>query len=177
MAHTLVDRFRTAAVTGGAPAVLAAALGEALRLLQATVHGNPYPRILPKIFNNETDLTLSGTDGQDSDFLSPDYKNDGKYPFQLEWVIPHNVSSASNWRLAVTDGKTRETIFGAPNPIRFNQIIDANRQPTPIARCRHVIPPDGGFLPKATSVGTATVVQLALSGLWIVEEYEWQRPA
>jgi hypothetical protein len=162
--------------TGGTAALLATALAEALRLLQAAVHGNPYPRTLPKVFTNLTDLTLSATDGQDSDFLTSDYKNDGKYPFQLEWIVPHNVSSGSNWLLQVADGKTRETIFGAPNPIRFNQIIDANRQPTPIASMVHVIPPDGGFLPKATSVGTATVVQLALKGLWIVEEYEWHRP-
>ena len=177
MAHnTLTDRFRIAAATGGVTGVLVVALSEALRLLQATVHGNPYPRTLPKIFNNETDLTLSTTDGADSDFLSNDFKNDGKYPFQLEWIVPHNISSASNWRLAVSDGKTRETIFGAPNAIRFNQIVDANRQPTPIANVRHVIPPDGGFLQKAASIGTATVVQLVLKGIWIVEEYEWQHP-
>lgn len=165
----LSDRMKMAAMSGGIPGALGVALADVVRSLRAAVVGQPYARILGKTFTSSP-LTLSATTGVTSDFLSNEFKNDGKYPWVLEEVFTITTTGSSDWRLSLKDAETLETFFGSPNRMRVGQIIDANRRPTGMGRIRHEISPNGGIIPTAESVGSADVIELTLKGFWIVEE-------
>ena len=158
------------AAQAGPAALMSSALAEAIRLLRAKVHGTPYARVLDKQFTNSSTVTLNGTSGQWTDFPSSEYKNDGKYDYELHSIWPITTTGSSAWRLQIEDVTLQEKFFGTPQAIRVTQIIDSNRRPTGVGFVKHRIDPNGAFFPRAQSVGSADVVELTLKGVWIVEE-------
>jgi len=160
-------RLAMAARSGGLTGLVSVALDEALDLLRMVVTGSPYRRIMPKVYTGTQ--TLNVATGQVVDFLAGDFSNDGKYPFRLQSIIPITTTGTSNWRLSVQDASTLEVFFGAPNRVRYEQIIDARRHPTGIGHADYEIDPNGGFIPQGESIGVADVVEVSLKGYWIVE--------
>lgn len=163
------NNLRVAAQSAGVAGVLAVALEEVIRLLRVHVTGQHYRRILTKQYTGSS-ITLSATSGVTSDFISSDFKNDGKYPWIMQGLWPTTTTGTSAWKLSVKDIESGETFFGSPNRVPTTAIVASDRRPTGLGILRHEIGPNGGIIPTAESVGSADVVVLCVTGFWVVEE-------
>jgi len=151
-------------------------LTEICHLLKLLAQGNPYTKTLPKTFRPIA-VTLTATDAALTGFDSDALTNE-KYPFELHMVDVIDTSATSNWRLKLSDRATDWAILGAPGHISTNAIRGLNQsggtektgEPTGLGQfLGYRIGATGGFMAEARSVGTATVAELTLKGIWIVE--------
>jgi hypothetical protein len=120
-------------------------------------------------------ITLTASANTQTSFVSEDLQN-SQYPFVLRQVHVEDTTSESDWALRLTDKATGYQIFNFVHSRLLRGLYSGGTekagQPTPVSRMSgmgYAIGPDGGFVATARSTGTATVTELALQGVWVIQ--------
>lgn len=135
-------------------------------------------RYMPKTYTTPA-LTLSASANVVSSFDSNALQN-STYPFALQQIDTLDTTSESNWRLRLIDKSTDWALFGSTAGYLSTRSLRCatdggtgkTGEPTGLgilSGIGHVVGQDGGFTAYALSIGTASVTELTLSGIWILE--------